>query len=199
MLPAGTTQATLSLTTDTSATCRYSSIAGVAYAAMTSTFTQTGSTAHSTTVNGLTNGGSYIFYVRCMDLAGNVNTDDFTITFSIALPPLVEPVAAYGFSEGSGTVLTDRSGNANTGVVSGATWTTQGKFGSALLFDGVNDWVTVAHAPALNLTTGMTLQAWVYPTANGGGSWRNVLIKERTNGEVYNLYATRTQTLRSYT
>jgi hypothetical protein len=65
----------------------------------------------------------------------------------------------------------------------------QGKFGSALLFDGVNDWVTVAHAPALNLTTGMTLEAWVYPTANGGGSWRNVLIKERTNNEVYSLYA----------
>jgi hypothetical protein len=35
----------------------------------------------------------------------------------------------------------------------------------------------------------MTIEAWVYPTASGGGSWRNVVIKERAGGEVYNLYA----------
>ncbi len=35
----------------------------------------------------------------------------------------------------------------------------------------------------------MTLEAWVYPTAVGAGSWRNVIIKERPSGEVYNLYA----------
>ena len=73
--------------------------------------------------------------------------------------------------------------------MSGATWTSQGKFGGALSFDGVNDWVTVADANALDLTTGMTLEAWVYPTASGSGSWRNVIIKERPGGEVYNLYA----------
>ena len=49
--------------------------------------------------------------------------------------------------------------------------------------------MTVADANALDLTTGMTLEAWVYPTANGGGAWRNVLIKERSGGGVYNLYA----------
>ena len=49
--------------------------------------------------------------------------------------------------------------------------------------------MTVNDAPALDLTTGMTLEAWVYPTANGGATWRNVLIKERAGGEVYNLYA----------
>ena len=35
----------------------------------------------------------------------------------------------------------------------------------------------------------MTLEAWVFPTANGSGSWRNVLIKERAAGEADNLYA----------
>jgi hypothetical protein len=62
-------------------------------------------------------------------------------------------------------------------------------FGNALSFDGVNDWVTVADANALDFTTAMTLEAWVFPTASGAGSWRNVLIKERANGEVYNLYS----------
>ena len=49
--------------------------------------------------------------------------------------------------------------------------------------------VTVGHSSLLDLTTGMTLSAWVFPTAHGNGVWRNVIIKERPNGEVYNLYS----------
>ena len=53
----------------------------------------------------------------------------------------------------------------------------------------MNDWVTVNDANDLDFTTAMTMEAWVYPTASGGGSWRNVMIKERPGGETYNLYA----------
>jgi hypothetical protein len=84
-LAAGTTQATLSLTTDESAICRYATTAGVAYAAMPTGFTTTGGTAHATTVTGLADGGSYSFFVRCQDLAGNANPDDMVIGFSVAL------------------------------------------------------------------------------------------------------------------
>lgn len=98
-------------------------------------------------------------------------------------------VAAYGMNEGAGASMADWTANGLAGTIAGASWTPDGRFGSALTFDGVNDWVTVNDASALDLTTGMTLEAWVYPTANGGGSWRNVLIKERSGGEVYNLYA----------
>ncbi|MGH8582248.1 MAG: LamG-like jellyroll fold domain-containing protein, partial [Gammaproteobacteria bacterium] len=49
------------------------------------------------------------------------------------------------------------------------------QYGSALSFDGVNDWVTVNDAAALDLTNGMTLSAWVYPTALN--SWRRVAAK----------------------
>jgi hypothetical protein len=83
-LAAGTTQATLSLATDENATCRYGTTAGVAYASLPNTFTTTGARAHSTLVTGLANGGSYSYYVRCQDTAGNANTNDFTIAFSVA-------------------------------------------------------------------------------------------------------------------
>ena len=188
-LAAGTTQATLSLATNENATCRYATTAGVAYASMTSTFSTTGGTSHSTTATGLVNGGSYSFFVRCQDVAGNPNTNDFTIGFSVAAGGDVGLVVAYGFNEGSGTSVGDSSGNGHTGVVSGATWTTAGRFGNALVFDGVNDWITVPDHNALDLTTGMTLAAWVFPTAHGNGVWRNVIIKERPGGEVYNLYS----------
>ena len=43
-------------------------------------------------------------------------------------------VAAYPFNEGSGTTVSDLSGNNNTGAISGATWSTTGKFGKSLSF-----------------------------------------------------------------
>ncbi|QNI33520.1 hypothetical protein H7849_06120 [Alloacidobacterium dinghuense] len=83
-LPSGTTQVTLSLTTDENATCRYATSAGVAFSAMTSTFTTTGGTAHATPITGLQDGGSYSYSVRCQDSSGNANPDDYSIAFSVA-------------------------------------------------------------------------------------------------------------------
>ncbi len=61
-------------------------------------------------------------------------------------------VAAYGFEEGSGSTAADASGLGHTGQISGATWTSNGRFGNALQFDGVNDFVTVADSNYLDLT-----------------------------------------------
>ena len=96
-------------------------------------------------------------------------------------------VAAYGFDAGSGSSAADSSGKGNVGSISGAVWSGAGRFGSALSFDGVNDWVTVPDASTLDLTTGMTLEAWVRPSALGG--WRTVVFKERPGGVVYGLFA----------
>src|SRR5688572_9579321 len=73
-------------------------------------------------------------------------------------------VAAYAFDEGTGSAAADASGTGNNGTLAGPTWVA-GKNGGGLSFDGVNDWVTVADANSLDLTTAMTLSAWVRPTA----------------------------------
>jgi len=71
--------------------------------------------------------------------------------------------------------------------VAGATWTTAGRAGQALSFDGVNDRININDSASLDLIGGMTLEAWVYPTALSG--WHTVIMKERTGGLVYALYA----------
>ena len=96
-------------------------------------------------------------------------------------------VAAYGFDAGSGSSAADSSGKGNGGSISGAAWNAGGRYGSALSFDGVNDWVTVPDASTLDLTDGMTLEAWVRPSMLGG--WRTVVFKERPGGMVYGLFA----------
>jgi hypothetical protein len=136
---------------------------------------------------GVANGGPYLLSARGRDAATNqFTTGAVSVTVNNTNLGLV---ASYSFNEGTGTTLTDRTATGHVGAITGATWTAQGKFGGALVFDGVNDWVTIGDANDLDFTTGMTVEAWVYLTASGSGSWRNVIIKERAGGEVYNLYA----------
>ena len=97
-------------------------------------------------------------------------------------------IGAWGFDETAGTTATDASGRGNTGTLDGPTRSTAGKFGGALSFDGVNDWVTVPDANVLDLTTGMTLEAWVRLSAIGS-LWRTVMLKEQPNSLIYALYA----------
>jgi glucose/arabinose dehydrogenase len=184
-LAAWTTQAPLSLTTSENATCRYGPTAGVAYAALPNPFTTTGGTAHSTTVAGLVNGGSYTYFVRCQDGASNANPDDFQISFAVAQPSGLR--AGYGFNDGSGTSVSDASGNGLTGAIAGgAAWTTAGQFGGALTFDGIDDRVTVAASPLLNLTTG-TVEAWV--RLDTVGRWHGVVAKGNANTDPGHNYA----------
>lgn len=82
-LALNTTSTTLSLTTNEAATCKYSTSSGTAYGSMTA-FDTTGATSHSTTVSGLSNAGSYIYYVKCQDGQGNTNATDYSISFTVA-------------------------------------------------------------------------------------------------------------------
>ena len=98
-------------------------------------------------------------------------------------------VAAYGFNEGSGTVTYDQSSNQNHGALTnGVNWFNSGKFGKSLIFDGTNDMVIVPNSTSLNITSGLTMEAWVYPNAKLSG-WDSILMKERTENLVYALYA----------
>src|SRR5882724_3834407 len=108
----------------------------------------------------------------------------------LALPATAQTsglVAGYSFAEGSGTTVADVSGNNNRGTLGGGvTWTTQGKFGNALVFNGAS-FVTIPAAASLNLTTAMTLEAWIYPTT-AATNWSTALMREQPGEFVYTLY-----------
>jgi glucose/arabinose dehydrogenase/PKD repeat protein len=134
--------------------------------------------------------GVYVLGAVARDSAGQTATAA-PVTVTVDNPPPAPPpdglVAAYGFDAGSGPVVADASGHGNTGTIAGASWAQAGRFGAALDFDGLNDWVTVADGPSLDLTSGATIEAWVRPSARGG--WRTVAVKESSSGIVYSLYA----------
>lgn len=124
-LSSGTTSMSLSLTTNENATCKYATVAGTAYASMTNTFGTTGSTTHSTSLSGLSNGTAYVYYVRCADATGNANGSDYPISFSVdtpvvvadTTPPTVSLTAPSNGASVSGTVSVSASASDDVGVV----------------------------------------------------------------------------------
>ena len=136
----------------------------------TGTFAQiatVGVNINSYTDSSLADGTSYCYRVRAFNGTGDSTYSNEACATTTSSSPNNPTglVAAYGFDEGNGTTVADSSGNNNTGTISGATWTTQGKFGNALSFNGTSSSVTVNDLNSLDLVTGMTLEAWVYPTA----------------------------------
>lgn len=101
-LPAGTVETTLSLITDEDAVCRYATTTDIEYNAMTGVFDTTGSTSHSALIVGLTDGSAYAYYVKCQDKLGNVNIDDYEISFSVS-NPAPAPACGDGACNGNET------------------------------------------------------------------------------------------------
>ena len=134
-------------------------------------------------LTGLQLGITYYFAVSVYDSTRNFESrysNEATATLPTGL------VAAYGFDESNGMYAEDASGNGSYGVFSSGSLTriTNGRFGNALKFNGTNNWVTVSNSPSLALSTGMTLEAWVYPTTWMSGT-STVVVKQQPNTGSY--------------
>jgi PKD repeat protein len=121
--------------------------------------------------------GSYLLKARVLYDASAI-TDS-----SVVIVGVGGLVAAYGFEEGIGGMTADSSGNGNNGVLNSTFWTSAGKFGRALSFNGTSSFVTVNNSPSLNLSAGLTLEAWVYPTATTA-AWRPVIFKPYDSSQI---------------
>ena len=128
--------------------------------------------------------GTHTLTAVARDAAGNTTTSA-SVGVTVGSGTVASPglVGYWKFDDASGTTAVDSSGVGNTGtLVNGPTWTT-GKIGSALAFNGLSNYVSVASKPALNafpLTVGVWLKT---STADGV---RGVVTKY--NGGVYNGY-----------
>jgi hypothetical protein len=90
--PTGTVPApaaSLTLTTNEPATCRYATVAGTPFGSMSGMYGTNGNLNHSATLTGLAPGQNYSYHIRCQDTPGNQNTNDYTISFatSASAPP----------------------------------------------------------------------------------------------------------------
>jgi hypothetical protein len=86
-------------------------------------------------------------------------------------------VAYYKCNDGSGTVLADATGGSDGTLQNAPAWVaSEIQFaGNALSFDGTDDVVNIADNTTLDITTAITLEAWVYASKNTGV--QNVVCK----------------------
>jgi len=84
-------------------------------------------------------------------------------------------IGAWLFDEGDGDVAADWSGNENHGEITNVGWA-EGKFGSALEFDGASGQVVIPDSDVLNKVEEVTILAWAYLRRGvTSGSW-NALV-----------------------
>ena len=95
--------------------------------------------------------------------------------FSLANPAENGLVAYWSFDEGSGKTAADVTGNGHDGKFAGAPKWVNGKFGTALEFDGATDHVIVKDHDALDIQENITLMAWFSP--NEALTRRRLMVK----------------------
>jgi len=131
--------------------------------------------------------------------SGNVTLDvtsqnDPALTCSIIFDATVGGLVGYwNFNEGSGGKVGDSSGSDNSGTLSSyqdallPQWADGFNGTSALKFDGNNDFVLVPDSSSLDLSSAVTLTAWVYLPAGAHYEDSRIVGKDASNGGT-NLY-----------
>jgi len=155
------------------------SVVGTSQAAATAAITGAGLTVTTTTASSATVAAGNV--ISQLPIGGATVVVGSAVALVVSSGPAAPLglVAAFGFEEAAGTAALDSSPAPINGTLLGPIRVATGKIGRALSFDGVNDWVTVTDTTAskIDLTTGMTIEAWVNPAAMSG--WETVVLKER--------------------
>jgi len=97
-------------------------------------------------------------------------------------PPASGLVAGYALDEGVGPTAADVTGHGLTGTLAGATWTTAGKYGAGLSFNGTSGYVELGNPALLQTTGSMTWSGWVNAAANPGDDGQIIAKSDDNTG-----------------
>ena len=131
--------------------------------------------------SGLSSNTTYSYRVRAADAAGNLSGYSGVASATTA-STISSLVAAYSFNEGTGTTVTDLSGNGNTGTIVGAAWTTAAKYGKALSFNGTTSYVDLGNPASLQFTGSMTWSAWTNATGTPSDDGQIIAKSDNASG-----------------
>jgi formylglycine-generating enzyme required for sulfatase activity/Tol biopolymer transport system component len=85
-----------------------------------------------------------------------------------------DTLGLWHFDDGSGPTAADDGPLGNNGDLSGATWTTDGRFDGALEFDGSTNSIDSNVVIDIDSSESFTVEAWVYQNGSTG-TWQSIL------------------------
>ncbi len=93
-------------------------------------------------------------------------------------PIVTDPTCVLCFLPDINTTWRDQSLSGNHATITGPTLKQTGRRGPCLSFDGVNDYIGIAHSTSIADFTALSISMWIYPTDIGGaGTLRTVISK----------------------
>lgn len=143
-------------------------------------FSQISSQSTTTFVDtGLSASTTYQYRVRARDAANNMSGYSSTATAATASvgAPTNGLLLQHRYNETSGSTASDSSGNGHAAsLYGGVTWVT-GQAGSAVSLDGIDDYGIVTTTDLNQISSAVTLSAWVYlPAATS--DWAPVVSRQ---------------------
>ena len=124
----------------------------------------------------LSSDGSKLYFVR--QVGENLSSRDIWVQ-DTKPQPIEGLISRWEFDEGSGTTAYDSVGS-NHGIIHGAQWTS-GIIGSALNFDGINDYVEVPDNESQQIKTNqLTVTGWIKLDEDIGNRQRRLICKQQT-------------------
>lgn len=191
LLPPGTTSFDLVATTDTAASCAYATESGLGFGDMTP-FMLSGGHDHGTSIEGLSDGNSYTYHVRCQDPSGNTSAEvTLTVVVDTSSGDLESGlVSHWTFDEGAGCTISDAEGNND--LVLGpdcpndAPGFVEGVSGTALSFAEGNHEASAANPTITSQMSAVSVAAWMrhQPTFD----FRALVDQRDAGADGYNLY-----------
>src|SRR4030042_187115 len=106
----------------------------------------------------------------------------FVLVLSISANASADLVAYWPLDEGAGDKVFDTSGNDNNRTINGATWGVR-KYGTALQFNGQNNYVEVPSSDSLELYENVTIAAWIN-WIDAGDAWICIMANGQRELEI---------------
>ncbi len=162
--------------------------------------------------------GALVAWVRIPSLSATVDTEIFMYYGYSGASNQQNPTGVWNSDysgvwhmnndpSGSSPQVADSTSNNNDGVSSGSMTSgdlVSGQIGTALDFDGTDDYISVANASSLNPTTAVTFSAWSYFRDTSGGGyiigkpytsnaspWHNFRVYHRSDNDRYEYSVTK--------
>jgi len=102
------------------------------------------------------------------------------------VPSFDNLVTYYPLSTGTanGTTISDMSPNSNNGTNYGASSATgvDGNIGTAMSFDGTNDYVNCGNDSSLDITDKITITSWIKINGTGPGAYQGIILNTPASG-----------------